>query len=187
MFKCLGICGSFRKDGNTGFLLKYCLNKLSEMGVETELIWLCDYDIKPCTGCRNCLKTGACAIKDDMTNIIIPKLLEADIIVLASPVYFNNVTSIMKTFMDRTWCIRGKLRNKIGGAIVVGRGYGLDNAITQIHLYMLKHEMIIGHRGVIGRAYEKGEIKKDKEAIKMCRKLAKRLHELAKLTHKNHV
>jgi len=63
--------------------------------------------------------------------------------VLGSPVYFNNVSSILKAFIDRTWCLRGKLRNKIGAAIVVGRGYGMDSAITAINAFFLKHEIIV--------------------------------------------
>lgn len=50
-------------------------------------------------------------------------LLESDAIVLGSPVYFNNVSAQMKAFMDRTWCMRGRLKNKIGGALVVGKRY----------------------------------------------------------------
>ena len=83
--------------------------------------------------------------------------------------------------MDRTWCIRGKLKDKIRGGIVVGRGYGLEAALTAIHAFVIKHEMMLGHRGVSGTAYEKGEIIKDKRAIEDTKDLAKRLSELCKL------
>ena len=83
-----------------------------------------------------------------MSKIIIPQLLESDGIVIGSPVYFNNVSAQAKAFIDRTWCIRGKLRNKIGGAIVVGRRYGAESAITAINAFFLKHEMIPANRGV---------------------------------------
>ena len=66
-------------------------------------------------------------------ELISPMLFESDVIVLGSPVYFNNVSAQMKAFMDRTWCIRGRLRNKIGGAIAVGRRYGIESAITAIN------------------------------------------------------
>ena len=64
----------------------------------------------------------------------------------------------MKAFMDRTWCIKGKLRNKIGGAIVVGRRYGIESAITAINAFFLKHEMTPANRGVCGIAFEEGEL-----------------------------
>ena len=80
--------------------------------------------------------------------------------------------------MDRTWAIRGELKNKIGGAIVVGRKYGHENAITAINSFFLKHEIIIANRGVSGIAFEKGSIKSDKEAIKASEKLGKRIDQL---------
>jgi multimeric flavodoxin WrbA len=116
-----------------------------------------------------------------MSNILIPMILEADALVLGSPVYFNNVSAQLKAFMDRTWCIRGQLRNKIGGAVVVGRRYGIENAVTAINAFFLKHEMVPADRGVSGIGFEQGEILEDKEAIKSARKLGKRIEELAAL------
>ena len=186
MFKALGICGSPRKSGNTEVLLDVALAELKHLGAETEKVTLSAYDIKPCTECRYCVDKECCCIDDDMTKILIPKLLSAEIIVIASPVYFNNVSSYVKVFMDRTWCIRGKLRNKVGGGIVVGRGYGLESALTAIHSFMLKHEMIVGHRGVSGNAFERGEIHSDTRALEDAKKLAKRLHEIAQLIFSSH-
>lgn len=147
--------------------------------METEIVRLHEHIIMPCTSCRKCLTLGNCCINDDMTNNIIPKLLRADIIIIASPVYFNNISSYVKTFMDRTWCIRGKLKDKIGGGIVVGRGYGLELALTAIHSFMLKHQMILGHRGVSAQAYEKGEVLNNKRVSSDIAEFACRLYELA--------
>jgi len=113
-----------------------------------------------------------------MTRIIIPKLLSADGLIVASPVYFNNVSACVKIFMDRTWCLRGKLRDVVGGGIVVGRGYGAELALAAIHAFMLKHEMVLGTRGVTGFAYEKGDIRKDVEAFKWATKLVDRMYDL---------
>ena len=183
MLRALGVCGSPRRGGNTETLLDVTLNELKGLGVKAEKIFLNAYDVRPCTGCRYCVEEGRCCMDDDMTNVLIPKLLSADIIVIASPVYFNNVSSYVKTFMDRTWCIRGKLRNKVGSGIVVGRGYGLEFALTAIHSFMLKHEVVLGYRGVAGVGFEAGEVLKDKRAIEDARRLAKRLYELARLLH----
>lgn len=174
MLKALGVCGSPRGGGNTETLLDVALAELERLGVETEKVMLSAYEIRPCTGCRYC-------VDDDMSEVLIPKLVSADIVVIASPVYFNNVSSYVKVFMDRTWCIRGRLRNKVRGGIVVGRGYGLESALTAIHSFMLKHEMIVGHRGVAGIAFEAGEVHNDRRALEDAKKLARRLHEIAEL------
>ena len=181
MLKALGVCGSPRKGGNTETLLDVTLAELERLGVKTEKVLLSEYEIRPCTECRYCVGKGRCCIDDDMSKVLIPKLVSVDIVVIASPVYFNNVSSYVKVFMDRTWCIRGRLRNKVGGGIVVGRGYGLESALTAIHSFMLKHEIIVGHRGVAGIAFEAGEVLNDRRALEDAKKLARRLHEMAEL------
>ncbi|MFN2354134.1 MAG: flavodoxin family protein [Desulfopila sp.] len=169
----LYISGSPRKKSNTDGLLKETLSVTGG-----ELIKITDYRVDPCRSCWSCLKSGECGIDDDMTRKIIPMLLKADIMVLGTPVYFNNVSAQLKAFMDRTWCIKGKLRNKIGGAVVVGRRDGAESAITAIHALFLKHEMIPANRGVHGRAYAADEIVYDPEALASAGKLGKRLMEL---------
>ncbi len=180
MLLALGVCGSPRKHSNTEVLLDTVLSELESLDVEASKIALRDFHIEPCRECRYCIDKGSCCIDDDMTRVIIPKLLRADIIIVASPVFFNNVTSYVKAFMDRTWCIRGKLRNKVGGGIVVGRGYGLEQALAAIHAFMLKHEIVLGHRGVSGVAFEYGEIHKDARAMKDVKVFAYRLQEIAR-------
>jgi len=173
----LGIMGSPRKDGNTELILRKVLREFEKRNRKTEIVQLVNYNIKECTGCRYCLKYQRCYIKDDMPKII-SKLLKASVVIIASPVYFNNVTALIKAFMDRTWSIRGKLRGKIGGAIVIGRRYGHELAIAAIHAFMLKHEMIVAHRGVTGLAFERGEILKDKVALRNAENLVNRILEL---------
>ncbi|MBS3766254.1 flavodoxin family protein, partial [Candidatus Bipolaricaulota bacterium] len=85
------------------------------------------------------------------------------------------------TFIDRTWSIKGQLRNKIGGAVVVGRKYGAESAITAINAFFLKHEMVPANRGVHGIAFEEGEIVQDEEALEASKRLGKRIKELAEL------
>lgn len=113
-----------------------------------------------------------------MTSTMIPKPVDSPVIIIASPVYFNNVSGQVKIFMDRTWCIRGRLKDKIGGGVVIGRGYEFESALTAIYAFIVKHEIVLGHRGVSGTAYEKGEIMLDKRAIENAKELAKRLSEL---------
>jgi len=170
------ISGSPRKKSNTDYLL----GKLNS-AIGGTMIKLSDYRIEPCRACKDCRGEGDCVTKDDMQKPIIPKLLKCDVIVLGTPVYFNNVSSQMKTFMDRTYCLIGLLKNKIGGAIVVGRKYGAESALTAINAFFLKHEIIPANRGLSGVAFNAGEIKQDYEATEALEKLGKRIIELGKI------
>ncbi len=90
------------KKGNTHFMVKE-FSKGAELGrAEVENVFLAKKKIRPCRGCFTCwIKTpGKCIIKDDMAELI-EKFGESDIVVFATPVYVDNVTGIMKIFMDR--------------------------------------------------------------------------------------
>jgi len=170
------ISGSPRKNSNTDYLLNV-LNSI----ISGTMIKLSDYCIESCQACRDCRGKGECVIRDDMQKLIIPKLLKSNVIVLGIPVYFNNVSSQMKLFMDRTYCLIGLLKNKVGRAIVVGRKYGAESAITAINAFFLKHEIIPANRGVLGIAFNTGEIEQDHEAIEATKSLGNRIIELGKI------
>lgn len=169
------ISGSPRRRSNTDYLLKYALSITGG-----QFLKLTDFRIEPCKACRDCRGLAQCLINDDM-NKIRQILLNSDGIVLGSPVYFNSVSAQLKTFMDRTYCLIGRLKNKIGGAIVVGRRYGAEGAISTINAFFLKHEMIPANRGVYGIAFKEEEIMGDEEAIEATRKLAERLMDLGRI------
>ena len=95
MAKICAISGSPRKNGNTEKMIKYIANNN-----EYELVRLYDSNIKPCTACEGCSKTGKCVIKDDMLEIM-KKVEESEILILGSPIYWWNVTAPFKAFMDR--------------------------------------------------------------------------------------
>ena len=98
--KVLGISGSPRRDGNSELLLKEFLRGASTSGHETELFILDNFKISPCTSCDSCQKNGQCIIDDDMQPMY-NKLLDADYIVLASPIYFGGVSAQLKSLIDR--------------------------------------------------------------------------------------
>ncbi len=64
-------------------------------------------------------------------------LLKETLSVTGGDFLINNVSGQLKIFMDRTWCIKGQLRNRIGGAVVVGRRDGAESAITAIQAFFL--------------------------------------------------
>ncbi|MBN1893862.1 flavodoxin family protein [bacterium] len=171
--KIVYISGSPRKHSNTDELLNEMLNRTGG-----ERVKLADYRIEPCRSCWACIKTGRCGIKDDMKTTLIQQILAADALVLGTPVYFNNVSAQLKAFIDRTWSIRGKLRNKIGAAVVAGRRDGAETALAAIHAFFLKHEMIIAGRGISGVAFQPGTIRKDRQSFTEAARLADRVLEL---------
>jgi len=174
----LYVSGSPRPHSNTDYLLSLLQDQTGG-----ELIKLTDHSIRPCLACWACRQRGSCVLPDDFTSILVPKLLSASAVILGSPVFFNNVTAQMKSFIDRTWSLRGKLKDKVGGAVVVGRRYGSEGAITAINGFFLKHQMLIADRGVSGLAFESGEVAQDAESIAAARRLGARIVELTDGVH----
>jgi multimeric flavodoxin WrbA len=99
--KTLGIFGSPRKGGNTDVLLEEALKGAEKEGADVERLHIADFHITPCTECLQCLQKGECVIQDDMQKIY-PKLLESDIIILASPIFFYGITAWAKALVDRS-------------------------------------------------------------------------------------
>jgi multimeric flavodoxin WrbA len=99
--KVLGLFGSPRRGGNTELLLEKVLKGAEKEGGEVERIYLSDFIITPCKECHGCDNTGNCVILDDMQKIY-PKLLEADVLILASPIFFYGVTAWAKALIDRS-------------------------------------------------------------------------------------
>jgi multimeric flavodoxin WrbA len=189
MVKIIGLVGSPRRGGNTEHLMKTALVAAGELGVDTELINLGSAEIEPCIACDICKDTGECAIYDDMTEII-NKVRDAHGIIIGSPVYFGNVTSQVKMFMDRSRPLRMdfKLRNVVGGAIAVGasRNGGQETTISAIHEFLLIHDAIVvgdgsplAHYGGTGVGGAKSDTLNDEFGIETSKNLGKRVAELA--------
>ena len=99
--KVLGIYGSPRKGGNTDLLLDRILEGSSQAGAEVKSLYVRRLKISGCLECGSCDETGECALRDDMAQVY-PLLDEADIIFLASPNFFYNVTGQVKLLIDRS-------------------------------------------------------------------------------------
>ena len=96
----LVLSGSPRKDGNTAVLLEEFEKGAKSEGAVVEHLDLADYSIAPCRECLTCFQDGRCILPDDMEGIY-PRLLAADIVVLASPIFFYGVTGWAKALIDR--------------------------------------------------------------------------------------
>ena len=102
--KIISINGSRRKKGNTELLIQSILKPVEQNGAHIESISLGDYNIGACTGCEGCSSSWECVIKDDF-QALVEMLDAADGIVFASPTYWYTVTSDMKRFIDRCYCL----------------------------------------------------------------------------------
>ncbi len=118
----LAIAGSPRRGGNTDLLLEQAIAGANSVGAELERIVLSRLKIAPCIECNRCFKTGRCAVQDDFQQLY-DKVLEADAIMLASPIFFMNVSGQTKAFIDRFqcfWALRHILNSSVplppGGA-----------------------------------------------------------------------
>lgn len=98
--KVLILSSSPRRGGNSDTLCNEFLRGAVEAGNEAEMVFLKDKRIKYCTGCCKCEKTGSCFQSDDVAEIS-EKMLAADVIVMATPVYFYTMSAQMKTLIDR--------------------------------------------------------------------------------------
>jgi len=113
--KIIAFNGSPRKGGNTELLLREAIKPLTEAGHETIVYPLNEMKIKPCQDCDCCRQTGTCLYQDDMTGIY-EAIREADRIILASPVFFYNLSAQAKTMVDRCqvfWCEKYLKKNPV--------------------------------------------------------------------------
>ena len=139
MMKIIAINGSPRKNKNTATLLDYALKGAASIGVETEMVNLYDLNFKGCVSCFACkLKDGKscgkCAYRDDLTPLL-EKVMDADVILLGSPIYYDFVTGEMRSFMERlmfpvdTYAIdanTGKRKKVLNKVIPVGLIYTMN-------------------------------------------------------------
>jgi len=96
--------GSPRERGNSAVLADQVATGAQESGAQVESFYLHGMDIHPCDGCDFCIETGVCVVKDDMQKLY-PKLLAADAIVLASPIYWFTYSAQLKTCIDRWYAL----------------------------------------------------------------------------------
>lgn len=147
--KVLAINASPRKNGNTKLLIERVFQPLQAAGIETELYQLGGKQVHGCTACGKCreIKNGRCHIKNDAINECIEKMLEADGILLGSPVYFADVNTEMKALIDVAgYVTRGNghlLKKKVGAGVLAVRRGGQLHAFATLNNFFLISQMII--------------------------------------------
>lgn len=109
--KVLILSGSPRKQGNSDLLCDEFMRGALEAGHTVEKIRVQEKKVAYCTACYACRDTGICAIKDDMADIM-QKMIDCDVMVLASPVYFYSIDAQLKAVIDRSVCRWTEVKNK---------------------------------------------------------------------------
>ena len=149
-----GICASPRNN-TTEYVLSQAIQKLVEDGFDTEIFTCMGKDIKPCMHCDYCLEHNECIINDDMQEVY-EGLLNADGIILATPIQSGGISSNLAAIMDRTRALEAVdyniLRGKIGMSIAVGgdRTGGQDFAHLKNVTYFMIHGIIPVSGGPFG-------------------------------------
>ena len=169
--------------------MKYhVFSELEKEGIETELVELAGKKIGGCTACYKCFKSkdGKCAVKNDIVNECIEKMVEADGIILGSPTYFADITSGMKALIERVGFTAGAngsmFKRKVGAAVVAVRRGGAIHAFDSINHFFQINQMIIPGSSYwnLGMGREIGDVEKDDEGLRNMKNLGENMAWLLK-------
>jgi multimeric flavodoxin WrbA len=182
MKRILGIMGSTRKGGNTHILVEKILNGAEQEGAIVEIVLLKDLNISDCDGCHSCWKGNDCSKQDDM-NTIFPKIIESDVLIFGTPVYWYGPTALMKAFIDRFVYFncpdnREKIRGKKAILAVPYEENNIDTAAPLIQMFekSFKYlEMQLIEKIIVPGVGEKGDILKKPEILKYCYEVGRKL------------
>ena len=163
MARYLLISGSPR-DGNTDFVLSKIYESLNG---EKELVFLRDLDFSHCKGCLTCYSTGACVIKDDMEQLF-SNILSVDMIIIGSPLYYGNVSGLMKQFIDRTIPAYKSKSLKGRRLVSIMVGGGKVKTTEKYHREAIKGFVKYNELNLIDtynfEAFEAGDLKQDDQS-----------------------
>lgn len=182
--KIIAIVGSPRLNGNTSYLVDEALKEASKLGAQTEKLVLSQYDIKPCLGHDDCASFSSCRQKDD-TGWMLDRFCEADGVILATPVYYYNVSAQMKAFIDRNYFLyKHNRKSQAGavGAIVVAETEGIEDTLHTLKQFIDESFLVDEKRKFIIRGYASrtGDVKNNIPLVEEARKLGKQMAEVLK-------
>lgn len=185
--KVLVLLGSPRRNGNSSILAEQIAKGAESEGAELETIYLNGMKISPCQSCYNCQKPGSkgCAVEDDMQPVY-HKLITAGVWIVASPVYWFNMSAQIKLFMDRLFALPAYKKDCFKGKrIAIAMSYGDTDPYTSGCVNALRAfedafryvgSKIVGK--IYGSAMEAGEIKSNDSLMKAAEELGKKLAEI---------
>jgi multimeric flavodoxin WrbA len=174
----VAVVGSPRPDGNTSVLVDIVLEELTRHGMACEKLLLRDYAILPCAGHDDCGARPLCPLGDD-ADTVLDKVYAADCLVLASPVYYEDVSALMKLFIDRN-CHRYNhdrfLEPAAIGLVVVATETGLRETLDTLKRFVaLSSGAAVKVFELSGLAEKAGDALGDGGLIEGARRLAHHL------------
>lgn len=186
--KVVAFNGSPRRKGNTETLINEVFKILQNEGIETEMIQLGNKTVHGCTACGKCkeIQNGKCHIKNDHLNYCIEKMVEADGIIIGSPVYFADVTPEVKALIDVAGYVTRAnnhlLKRKIGACVIAVRRGGALHAFETINNFFLINQMIVPGSSYWNFAFGRnpGEVLNDEEGMQTIKTLAENMAWLLK-------
>lgn len=170
------LCGSHRKHGNTEAILRSLEQECKAEKVadlKNKYYSLPELDIAPCRSCLKCRKKDNCVIGDDFGKVAL-KMIQSDVIILGSPVYFSDVSAQVKALIDRTYSLwhkkllKGKKVILVAACAESGTGHTID---TMRH-WALDHEMEI-LATIEGASEKKGHVLDNENVQKSIRDAAR--------------
>jgi len=186
--KVIAINGSPKNQGNTNKILEIMGQELQKQQIHFEILHIGNKIIRGCIACNVCKKNQdkKCSINDEL-NSIIPKLMEADGIILGSPVYYSGVAGTMKSFLDRLFYVSSAngnfFRHKVGASICAVRRSGGLPTFHALNNYLTYSEMFIptsNYWNVVHGTIP-GDVEQDGEGMQIARVLGKNMAWLLKV------
>ena len=186
--KVVAFNGSPRKNGNTATLINEVFSELNKEGVATELVQIGNKPVHGCTACGKCreILDRRCHIKNDLLNLCVEKMVEADGIIIGSPVYFADITPEIKALIDVSgYVTRGNghlLKRKVGAGVIAVRRGGALHTFETINNFFLINQMVVPGSTYWNFAFgkEPGDVLADKEGIKTMHVLGQNMAWLLK-------
>lgn len=181
MKKVLILSGSPRKGGNSDILCDEFMKGALKNGNEVEKIFVCEKKISPCTGCYYCKDHGGrCVFNDDMADIL-QKIIDCDVLVLSSPVYFYSICSQLKAVIDRTVARWTEIANKDLYYIATAAEDDedtLDITLACFHGFAMCIDGYEEKGTLYGKGvYEKGEVKNRPELMTIAYEMGLSVHD----------
>ena len=181
--KVVAFNGSARKDGNTAILVNEVFRALKKEKIKTELVPLAGKKIRGCIACGKCFEKQdkMCAIKADIANECIGKMLDADGIILASPTYFADVSAEMKALIDRAGYVAkandDMFRRKVGASVVAVRRGGAIHAFDTMNHFFFISQMVVPGSSYwnVGLGHAAGEVSEDEEGLRTMKVLGENM------------